>query len=71
VSLLDQIPAARATSARNSSAPPRIVGVRRDFSPQHHEILICDRRFIVLVAGRRWGKTNDSIHSFQTFAVLG
>ena len=53
---LDQFPAARGTSAENWPAP-RIVSVHRDFAPQHHQILCCDRRFIVLVAGRRWGKT--------------
>jgi hypothetical protein len=57
VSLLDQIPDARASSARNRSAPPRILTIRRDFGPQHHQILCCAKRFIVLVAGRRWGKT--------------
>lgn len=57
MSSLNQLPAARETSARNWTAPPRVISVRRDFGPQHHQILCCDRRFIVLVAGRRWGKT--------------
>lgn len=53
---LDQLPGVRDTSAKNWHAP-RIVSVHRDFPPQHHQVLCCDRRFIVLVAGRRWGKT--------------
>jgi hypothetical protein len=52
VSSLNQLPAVRETGASL-----RIVSVRRDFGPQQHEILCCDRRFIVLVTGRRWGKT--------------
>jgi hypothetical protein len=31
--------------------------VRRDFGPQQHQILGCDRRFITVAAGRRFGKT--------------
>lgn len=57
MSSLTQLPAARETSARNASAPSRIVSVHRYFGPQHHQVLLCDRRFIVLAAGRRWGKT--------------
>jgi len=57
VSSLNQLPAVRETSARNGSAPPRIVSVHQDFGPQQYRILRCDRRFIVLAAGRRWGKT--------------
>ncbi len=57
MSLLDQIPDARASSARNRSVPPRIVSVHRDFGPAHLQILLCGVRIIVLAAGRRWGKT--------------
>lgn len=57
MSSLNQPPAAHETSDRNCSAAPRIVSVWQDFAPQHHQILGCDRRFIVRAAGRRWGKT--------------
>ena len=36
---------------------PRTLSIERFFSPEHHQVLQCDRRFVVLVAGRRWGKT--------------
>ena len=54
---INHFPSVRETIAPNWSAPPRILHVWRDFGPHHHQILTCDRRFIVLVAGRRWGKT--------------
>jgi hypothetical protein len=56
VSSLNQFPSGRET-AYNLSAPPRIISVRRDFGPQQHQVLCSDRRFNVLAAGRRWGKT--------------
>jgi hypothetical protein len=68
VSSLDQLPAARETSARKS-APLRIVSVFRDFSPQQHQILGCDRRFIVLAAGRRWGKTTVGLFKMLCHAA--
>jgi len=35
----------------------RILSVSHEFSSEQHRVLCCDRRFVVLVAGRRWGKT--------------
>ena len=49
---LNQLPA-----ARERSAPSRIISILRNFSLEQLQILCCDLRFIVLVAGRRWGKT--------------
>lgn len=57
MSSLNQTPSDRDTIARNWTAPPRIITVQREFGHQQYQILCCDRRFIVLVAGRRWGKT--------------
>src|SRR5213593_2374038 len=39
------------------SAQQQILNIERTFSPEHGQVLRSDRRFIVLVAGRRWGKT--------------
>ena len=50
-------PAVHETSSAKWSAPPRTLFVQRDFGPKQQRILCCDRRFTVLVAGRRWGKT--------------
>src|SRR5437764_1534024 len=36
---------------------PKVVPLYRDFPLQHYSVLRCARRYIVLVAGRRWGKT--------------
>jgi len=52
VSSLNQPPA-----ARERSAPARIISLLRNFSPEQLQILSCELRFIVVVAGRRWGKT--------------
>ena len=52
MSSLNQLPA-----ARERSAPSRIISLLRTFSLEQLQILCCDLRFIVLVAGRRWGKT--------------
>ena len=57
MSSLNQIPSVRDTIVRNWIAPSRTITVRRDFGPQQHQVLCCDRRFIILAAGRRWGKT--------------
>jgi hypothetical protein len=45
------------TSGTQRSADERILKVERIFSPEHGQVLRCHGRFIVLVAGRRWGKT--------------
>ncbi len=45
------------TAARIPDHCQRIVTVRQDFSPPQYRILCCDRRFIVVAAGRRFGKT--------------
>jgi hypothetical protein len=57
VSSLNQPPASPETSARNWIPQPLILSVRRYFGASHCQVLGCDRRFTVLVAGRRWGKT--------------
>ena len=68
MSSLNQLPAARET-AYNLSAPPRIISVHRDFGPQQHQILSCDRRFIFLAAGRRWGKTTLGLFMLLCYAA--
>ena len=51
-------PIARAKTCRpEPRTQPRTLSIERFFSPEHHQVLQCDRRFVVLVAGRRWGKT--------------
>jgi hypothetical protein len=51
-------PKARAKTCRpERRTQPRTLRIERTFSPEHHQVLQCDRRFVVLVAGRRWGKT--------------
>src|SRR5213593_4860532 len=49
-------PATGMTSNTQRSAQ-QILNIERTFSPEHDQVLRCDHRFIVLVAGRRWGKT--------------
>ena len=65
---LNQLPTARET-AYNLSAPPRIISVRRDFGPQQHQVLCSDRRFNVLAAGRRWGKTTLGLFMLLCYAA--
>lgn len=48
---------------------PRILTAFRDFGPEHDRILRCDRRFVVLVAGRRWGKTSLGLYKMFIHAV--
>lgn len=55
--LLDQFHVACESRAGKWIGAPRTASVYRDIGPEHGRILCCDRRFIVLVAGRRWGKT--------------
>jgi len=45
------------TYSPDRRTPPRILNIERTFSPEHDQVLRCNRRFVVLVAGRRWGKT--------------
>lgn len=54
---LNQFPAAHEKGARKWTVPPWTVSVYRDFGPEQRRILCCDRRFVVLVAGRSWGRT--------------
>ena len=42
-----------------------------DFSPQHLEVLRSDRRFTVLNAGRRWGKTTIALFKVFFHAASG
>ncbi len=69
MSSLNQPLAARNTRVMSGNAPPRIVSARQHFGPQHLEILCCDRRFIVLVAGRRWGKTTLGLYKMLCHAA--
>jgi hypothetical protein len=43
---LNQLPAARETSAKNWSVASRLL-MRRAFGPHHHEIFRCERQLIV------------------------
>ena len=59
-------------AARSCMAPrqlERIVSMHGDFSPQQHRILCCDQRFIMLVAGRRWGKTTLGLFKLRCHAA--
>lgn len=64
MSLLNQLP-----TARERSAPARIISLLRNFSPEQLRILCCDLRFIVLVAGRRWGKTTLGLFNLLCHAA--
>jgi Terminase large subunit, T4likevirus-type, N-terminal len=57
------------TTSSQSTASPRILSLYRDFGPEHHQILSCQRRFIVLVAGRRWGKTTLGLFMLLSHAA--
>src|SRR5436309_1865794 len=50
-------PATGMTPNTERSAQQQILNIERTFSPEHGQVLRSDRRFIALVAGRRWGKT--------------
>ena len=61
-------PATGMTSNTQRSAR-QILNIERTFSPEHDQVLRCDRRFIVLVAGRRWGKTTLALWMLLLHAV--
>jgi hypothetical protein len=48
---------------------PRTLYVYRDFGSEHYRILDCERRFVVLVAGRRWGKTTVGLYKLLCHAA--
>ena len=67
--LLNRIPAAHEAGGRNRSTPERILHVHRNFGPEQGQVLSCDRRFIVLAAGRRWGKTTLGLYQLLCHAA--
>src|SRR5438477_12352765 len=69
VLLLSRIPAAHEAGGRNRSTPERILHVHRNFGPEQGQVLSCDRRFIVLAAGRRWGKTTLGVYQLLCHAA--
>jgi hypothetical protein len=44
-----------------SNQHPRTVSVRNGFGPAQYGVLLCDRRFTALAAGRRFGKTTVAL----------
>src|SRR5205814_3043154 len=64
-----RIPAAHEAGGRNRSTPERILHVHRNFGPEQGQVLSCDRRFIVLAAGRRWGKTTLGLYQLLCHAA--
>ena len=57
------------TSGTRRRAQQQILNIERTFSPEHGQVLRSDRRFIVLVAGRRWGKTTLALWMLLLHAV--
>ena len=57
------------TSSTKHCALQPVLSVRRDFGLAHYRILGCEKRFITVAAGRRWGKTTVALFKLLCHAA--